>query len=290
MEWIKRIILILLGGVMPVPITGSEQIANTLHNTAVPYKLEDDVKVFLEDYPEKYADTLTAMFGSDCSISNASEGYRAGEHCDCGMDEHDSRYLQWTISYTDGDGARHLFLLKNDRPLYEQVETYLEGMVSDYFEANYFEEYTQNIAKASGGNYIFCFLDDMRYNADEVPEKCRAVEEYRRGLEKPDTCICFSELEMKDVFRTCPIYLSINIAVDADRTTDETAWNCAQDMVTAMLDFTSNTMNATLHVYSESQQTNSHNNKMEAYISGEKTAFHHEFERDVFDTYTGIFW
>lgn len=285
---IKRNFVFLLALIWMISLFGCSKY-DFFEETAVSYTVEDGVKVYTEDFTETYADTLSVMFGETCTISDPEEEYWEAEHCDCGhLDERDERYYQWVISYTDGDNTRRHFLLKNNEALSTQVETYVENMISDYFETNYLSKYTEDLSLNEGGTYVFCFLVDMTVDQNEVPEKLEKTDAYRKGLEQAESCIHFSELKMQDIFQTCPLYLSVQFSVNGFLSTEEKAWENAQAMAAEVNTFTGNTMNAQLSVYTEGNKT--HHNEQEAFINGEISDYGIYFERDVFDSYTGVFW
>lgn len=294
----KRIMIVIFLLVLSVTAAASSTCHNTDNENTCLYYDENNVKIYSLDFTEIYSETLEKMFGSSYTVSGPAGKYMEGEKCDCGrIDERDSEYLEWNLYYKDGGGVQRRFRMTNKEMLCFQIEKYVEDMVSEYMEDNYLYTYTSEykIPLNQGGNYIFCFLTDITVDSRDVLDKEKAAEEYRKSLEKPESCIDFAKLEMKDIFLKIPVYLSLHISVDADKTSGaeyeqlkERSCECADKIAADINKFTGNTLNSTVSVYLESQ--NNHESvRRPAYIGGKETVSGIYYEREVFDYYSLFF-
>lgn len=257
------------------------------------YYTKDNIKVYTENYAEMYSDTLTAMFGEDYSISEPQNMYYEGENCDCGYNQFDKEYLQWTVDYTDGNGEPQQFTFDNSNSFSYKTEVHLEDYIEEYYDNYIIKENFSNIPLAAS-TYVFCFLDGMHENTFEVPEMDKKTQEYREKLETVKGCIKFSEITPMNAFELAPIYLSVHISVDDSECTaaeaaefQDAAEQEAEQIISELIEQTNYTLNADVSI---STHNGSNPMKKHYYVNGEEIPINDIYERLVFYAYEGIFW
>ncbi len=264
------------------------------------YRLENNVKIYTENYPDKYSDTLSAMLGSEYTISGPESGFRQGEHCDCGYGSYDSSYLEWTASFTSADCGRKIFTFDNSSPLSDQISKFIKNDLSDQFQESMFDTYFSDIPIHQGGSAVYCNLASIRCNPDDVPEMVKKTDAYLNSLSSAENCVKLNELTVNNAFERLPLYLDVHIFIDDENLTDEQtsqyvklANERAKTLIKEQNALTGNTFNA--HILIDTWSSD--NTRSDYYIlageeleSGNNNELNLYFYRRVYKSYEGKFW
>ena len=245
------------------------------------------------------------MFLNKWSIKSKKESQEKPKIIDPYTDPTPYKYTKWQIQYFDGNDQPQVFTLNNMDTLSQQIEDYLEKYVPEYYDEHFYKEYLKGIPLA-GASYVFGFLDNCTVNPqlDENKTFVEMTKKYRDKLETPEGTICFSNLTPANAFVICPMYLSISVSIadggysETDKMDlEEQTKKQVNNMITAMNVFTKGKINTEVDVvsYQEADKLYDGNSTWTwNFIKGKNvdvgSPYYQEFEKNVFDSYKGIFW
>lgn len=265
------------------------------------YYTKGDIKVYTENYAEIYSDTLIAMFGEDYIVSDPEDIFREAEKCDCGYDQYDEQYLQWTVSYTDSSNNTKQFQFNNSRTLSYQIEQYTKNQLVDQYEKLIFDNYFSDIPIHQGGTAVYCNIASISCNADDVPKMVKKTDAYLNSLSSADKCVKLNELTVNNAFETLPLYLDIHIFVDDEALSDAQSADYiskanteAEKVIDALTASTNGTVNAHILVNTwsarEKQRTDYYIINGKEISSCDYGDIRFYYDRYVFHAYEDIFW
>jgi len=263
---------------------------------------QNGLREYSEDYTVKYKKLLDAMFDSKWTVISKDETTAIPEDC-CDINLKPYKYIEWTIQYTDGNGNLQSFILNNRDDLSEQIQYYVADYVAAYYEKNFFDTYLDGTPLAQP-SYVFGFIDHMTIDRDDIDnaERVTMTEKYIKNLATPEGTICFSKMTPANAFKMCPMYLSICIDLDDGlysaqnkQKLEEYTKKQVELMIDAMNRFANNKMNAEINVDINEADGALYDGEDYwgwNYIQGINKNVYDAlyFERDVYDSYKGLFW
>lgn len=214
------------------------------------YKVFDGVRVFEDDFIEKYYETLNVMFDNDWTIVSVEERFdeNDGYICDCGFDGRSQRFTAWTIEYADGNGDVKHFVLTNRAMLSEQVESYLSHSIAEYFEENFINVYMIDMPRVRSSS-VSAFM--AQANIDGL--LMRGADEFHRLLGTHEGAIRLSQLTPANTFELVPIKLSISVGLTGNysfvQEIEGHAIGNIENMIMNMNEFTNNTLNVEVSIF-----------------------------------------
>lgn len=133
---------------------------------------------------------------------------------------------------------------------------------------------------------------------EENQERVKKSDEYLERLDTPEGTICLSKLTPANVFKMCPIYLSISVSFSGyfgdKQSFEENIAKQVENMIKDMNDFTNCYLTAQISMgyHDIINLQNGNRNLFWTFIKGEQVndIYGLYFERHVFDGYKGIFW
>lgn len=287
----KRIFQIILALLFTASFTGCGY-------DAVRYQ-KDGVWIYSQNYIEKYTETLNVMFQNDWNV--LKEEKKSWEGRSRTDDLPLNYYTEWTLQYYDADGEEKLFILNNYLSFSEQLQDHIEKLAASFYSEHFFQSYLgeSDLARIV---YVNAFFENISFEpqSSENKPKVKAIEKYQKSLEKPDTTICLSELTPEQLFRMCPIYLSGLISLDSEekneeekRKSEEYAKAKVEAMITAMCEYTNQTVNAEICIVKSMKNSAEYDkNSWNWYYAGGNAlslSYPYQYEQEIYKHYASLF-
>lgn len=288
----KRVFQIILALLFTASFTGCGY-------DAVRYQ-KDGAWIYSQNYIEKYTETLNVMFQNDWNV--LKEEKKSWEGRSRTDDLPLNYYTEWTLQYHDADGEEKLFILNNYLSFSEQLQDHIEKLVASFYSEHFFQSYLgePDLARIV---YVNAFFENISFEpqSSENKPKVKAIEKYQKSLEKPDTTICLSELTPEQLFRMCPIYLSGLISLDSEekneeekRKSKEYAKDKVGAMITAMCEYTNQTVNAEICIVKSMKNSAEYDEKNSwnwYYAGGNALSLSspYQYEQEIYKHYASLF-
>ena len=247
------------------------------------------------DYIKKYESTLNAMFDNEWELISTENKFEEHEPL-CSHDgtrPHLDQFIEWTVEYHDGNGDLRTFIFNNRLTLGSQVQEYVTQYIATYYKEKFYDIYMSDTPLARS-SYVFCFFVRMTIAYDEAKDIDKTTRKYQSLLDTPEGTINLSKLTPANAFEMAPIYLSVSVRLSGDSSYgqifEENIIKQTEDMMDAMNEFANNRLNADVSVgYRQGFNMYTGNRDCKwAFLQGEQVDYFGD--RDIFESYKGIFW
>ena len=91
-----------------VAVIAADGIISYFHNHK-----QEKVELYVEDYPEIYAEELRIIFGEDYEIGEKNTVFKEGVDCSCGYTAPTLQYDTWEVTYHDRRGETFTQTINN---------------------------------------------------------------------------------------------------------------------------------------------------------------------------------
>ena len=99
-------------------------------------------RVYDADFIKKYESTLNAMFDNNWTLTSTEEKYEEHEPLCDHVDTRPQQFIEWTVEYYDGNDELRTFTFDNRGDLANQVETYVNHYIADYYKEKLFTNFS----------------------------------------------------------------------------------------------------------------------------------------------------
>lgn len=186
---------------------------------------EVPVKIYVEDYPEIYAEELKIIFGEDCEIGEKETFYEEGEICGCGWVDPTLQYDTWEVTYHDRMGETYTQTINNMYSLEALQCSWLKSHLEQYYLKKYlidfFDEGTLEELTKRSYCYVYIGVNGFSYTTDTEKEYKRIKagnQKYQEQLlavySDRDTMLRLSELNYEEIYNHYPIKTSLHLSID----------------------------------------------------------------------------
>nr|MDE7283595.1 hypothetical protein [Lachnospiraceae bacterium] len=183
------------------------------------------VEIYVEDYPEIYAEELRIIFGEDCEIGEKKTFYQEGEICGCGWVDPTIQHDTWEVTYHDRMGETYTQTINNMFSLESLQCSWLKSHLEQYYEKkyliDYFDEGTLEELTKRSYCHVYIGVDGFSYTTDTQKEYKRIREGNRKYKEQllaaysdRDTLLRLSELNCEEIYNHYPIKTSFHLSID----------------------------------------------------------------------------
>lgn len=181
--------------------------------------------IYVEDYPEIYAEELRIIFGEDCEIGEKETFYEEGYICDCGWVTPTEQHDTWEVTYHDRRGEEYTQTINNSNSLEDLQYSWLKNHLKQYYEKKYlmdffdegtFQELTKithcSVSIGVGG---FGYTLDIEEEYDRIEA---GNQEYKEQLlaafKDTDTMLRLSELNCEEIYEHYPMKVCFFLSID----------------------------------------------------------------------------
>ncbi|MDE5866825.1 MAG: hypothetical protein K2H31_09535 [Lachnospiraceae bacterium] len=181
-------------------------------------------EIYVEDYPEIYAEELRIIFGEDYEIGEKETFYEEGYICSCGEVMPTVQYDTWEVTYHDWSGETFTQTIDNRDSLESLQYSWLKNHLKQYYEKkyliDYFDEGTFEELTRKTHCYVYIGVEGGS-TADKKEEHDR-IEAGNRKYQKQllaaygdkDTMLRLSELNYKEIYDHYPIIAGFHLSID----------------------------------------------------------------------------
>lgn len=182
--------------------------------------------IYVEDYPEIYAEELRIIFGEDCEIGEKKTFYEEGEVCGCGWITPTEQFDEWEVTYHDWRGETFTQTINNMYSLESLQDSWLKSHLEQYYEKKYlidyfdegtFEELTKRtycyVSIGVGGLSGYTLDTEKEYDRIKAGNR-KYKEQLLAAYKNRDTMLRLSELNCEEIYEQYPMIASFNLSID----------------------------------------------------------------------------
>lgn len=186
---------------------------------------QEKVEVYIEDYPQIYAEELRIIFGEDCEIGEKNTVFKEGVDCSCGYTAPALQYDTWEVTYHDWKGETFTQTIDNRKSLESLQYSWLPKHLKQYYEQkyliDYFDEGTFEELIRRTDCFVFIGVGASGFTMDEKEEYDRVKvgnQEYKEQLlaayRDRDTMLRLSELNYGEIYEHYPMKVTFDLVID----------------------------------------------------------------------------
>lgn len=189
-------------------------------------------EIYVEDYPEIYAEELRIIFGEDCEIGEKNTTFIEGDVCGCGHVTPTLQYDTWEVTYHDRSGETFTQTISNRDSLESLQYSWLQKHLKQYYEQKYLIDYFDEEIFEELIRSTYCFVSvgvgASGFTMDEKEEYDRIREGNRKYKEQlcetyknKDTMLHLSELNYEEIYEHYPMKVTFDLSIDGLELSEE---------------------------------------------------------------------
>ena len=181
-------------------------------------------EIYVENYPEIYAEELRIIFGEDCEIGEKETFYEEGYICGCGDYLPNVQYDTWEVTYHDRSGETFTQTIDNRESLESLQCSWLESHLEQYYEKKYLIDYFDEGTFEELTRKTYCHVD-IGFSGSGTSDKKEELDRIEAGYWRyqkqlletyadRDTMLRLSELNCEEIYNHYPLKTSFRLSID----------------------------------------------------------------------------
>ena len=166
--------------------------------------------VYTDDYPTKYAEELTQIFG-DYTLGERMEKHVEGEDCSCGYHQDTLDFYEWQITYTDACGQEMQCTINNYETIFDQQYAWLGSQIEEHvFDKAFF------VMVSPADHYLVIRIGNIvsATCGDEQWSHMETADAYKERLLQSRELLTLHSLNYAEIFDRFPITISGGIRLE----------------------------------------------------------------------------
>ena len=221
-------------------------------------------EIYVEDYPEIYAEELRIIFGEDCEIGEKETFYEEGYICGCGDFLPNVQYDTWEVTYHDRSGETFTQTIDNRESLESLQCSWLKSHLEQYYEKKYLIDYFDD-EELTRKTYCHVYIGFSGSSTSDKKEEHDRIEAGNRRYKKQlletyadrNTMLRLSELNCEEIYNHYPLTARFRLSIDDGELSGEekavhekAVLDSAFEMIQAIQSETDGTCNLVVNVVS----------------------------------------